>query len=167
MVRITKRIDVETDGNEKTIQNLEGVKITHTQGKVKITEPGEAFSYHMVKVSSKETTNFVELANKITESKELSINERIVLVREFTDTYNQILDGIEKWEEVPENKEILQPQESKEDDIYLVWLKNNETKEHDVQILFCDDNQDIEVEAEKKVTIYETVKLPIILTYAP
>lgn len=157
----TKRIEVDTDGSENTSQDVEGVKITHSQGKVTITEDGNAFSYYMVKVESEETTNLVELANKIMNSKDLTNYERVTLAREFTDTYTEMFERIEKWEEVPSSKEILQPQESKKDDIYLVWLRNDETQEHDVQILVCDDHQDIEVEEAKKVVTYETTKLPV------
>lgn len=157
----TKRIEVDTDGSKNTSQDVEGVKITHSQGKVTITEDGNAFSYCMVKVESEETTNFVELANKIMNSKDLTNYERVTLAREFADTYTEMFEKIEKWEEVPLSKEILQPQESKKDDIYLVWLRNDETQEHDVQILVCDDHQDIEVEEAKKVVTYETTKLPV------
>lgn len=157
----TKRIEVDTNGSKNTSQDVEGVKITHSQGKVTITEEGNAFSYNMVKVANEGTTNFVELANKIMSSEELTNYERVTLAREFTDTYTKMFEEIENWEEVPSNKEILQPQESKKDDIYLVWLRNDTTQEHDVQILVCDDHQDIEVEEAKKVTTYETTKLPV------
>ena len=157
----TKRIQANAVGEENVSQYVEGVKITHSQGKINITEQGNAFSYHMVKVSDSETTNFVELANQIINSDELTNYERVSLVRKFSNAYNTMYANIENWEEVPENKEILQPKESKKNDIYLVWLKNTETQEHDVQILICDDYQDIEVEEAKKVTIYETTKLPV------
>ena len=157
----TKRISVDTDGTEKTSQDNNGVKITHSQGKVKITESGEDFSYYMVKVENEDTTNFVNLANQIIESKELLNHERVALARQFVNTYNEMFEGIETWEEVPSNKEILQPQESEKGETYLVWLKNDTTEEHDVQILICDDGEDIEVEEAKKVTVYETTKLPV------
>ena len=110
---------------------------------------------------NEETTNFVELANQIIDSTELSNYERVKLVREFKDTYTKRFEKIENWETLAQNKEILQPQESKKGEIYLVWLRNNETQENDVQILVCDDHQDIEVEEEKKVIVYETTKLPV------
>jgi len=157
----TKRIDVSTEGTEKTNQEIDGVKISHSQGKVTVTEKGEDFSYYMEKVENEETTNFVELANQIIDSTELSNYERVKLVREFKDTYTNRFEKIENWEALAENKEILQPQESKKGEIYLVWLRNNETQENDVQILVCDDHQDIEVEEEKKVIVYETTKLPV------
>lgn len=157
----TKRIEVDTDGSKKTSENVAGVRITHSQGKVKITEEGNAFSYYMVKVSSEETLNFVELANQIITSQSVSNYEKVTLAREFTDTYTEMFEKIEEWEEVPSNKEILQPQEAKKNDIYLVWLKDNTTEEHDVQILLCNDGQDIEKEEAKKVTVYETTKLPV------
>lgn len=157
----TKRIDVNTEGTEKTNQEIDGVKISHSQGKVTVTEKGEDFSYYIEKVENEETTNFVELANKIIDSTELSNYERVKLVRKFRDTYTNRFEKIENWETLSENKEILQPQESKKGEIYLVWLRNNETQENDVQILICDDHQDIEVEEEKKVVVYETTKLPV------
>ena len=52
----TKRIQANAVGEENVSQYLEGVKITHSQGKINITEQGNAFSYHMVKVSDSETT---------------------------------------------------------------------------------------------------------------
>ena len=69
--------------------------------------------------------------------------------------------NIIEWKEVPENNEILQPQESKKNDVYLVWLRDDTTGEHDVQILVCDENLDIEVEDAKSVIVYETTKLPV------
>lgn len=157
----TSRIEVNTDGSENVSQYVNGVKITHSQGSVKIAEEGNAFSYHMVKVSDDETTNFVELANKIMNSESLTNYERITLIREFNVTYAEILEGIEEWVEVPANKKILQPQETEKGDIYLVWLRDDTTGEHDVQILVCDENQDIEVEEAKRVIVYETTKLPV------
>lgn len=157
----TKRIEVDTTGSFNTAEEVEGVKITHSQGKVKITEEGEDFSYYIEKVESEETTNFVELANQIMKSEELTNFEKIKLIKEFDNQYNQMFGSIEKWETVSESKEILQPQEAKKDDIYLVWIKNNINNETDVQILLCDDKQNIEVEEAKKVTVYETVKLPV------
>ena len=157
----TKRIEVDTSETETSSNVKEGVKITHSQGKVKITEQGNAFSYQMEKVENEETTKLIKLANKILESKDLTNAEKIALTKDFTELYKKMYSEIENWEDVAENKEILQPQESKKGDTYIVWLKNNETEEHDLQILLCDDNQDIEVEAAKKVTIFETVKLPI------
>ena len=157
----TKRIDVNTEGTEKTNQEIDGVKISHSQGKVTVTEKDENFSYYIERVENKETTNFIELANKIIDSTELSNYERVKLVREFKDTYTNRFEKIEKWEAVAENKEILQPQEAKKGEIYLVWLINDKTQEHDVQILVCDNHQDIEVEKEKKVVVYETTKLPV------
>ena len=157
----TKRIDVNTEGAEKTNQEVDGVKISHSQGKITVTENGQNFSYYIEKVENQETINFVKLANRIIDSSELSNYERVKIVREFNDTYTERFAKIENWETLAENKEILQPQESKKDEIYLVWLKNNETAENDVQILVCDDHQDIEVEEEKKVIVYETTKLPV------
>ena len=157
----TKRIQANANGSENVSQYVEGVKITHSQGKINITEQGNAFSYHIEKVSNEETTNFVELANKIINSDELTNYERVSLVRSFSNAYDKMYSNIKEWKEVPENNEILQPQESKKNDVYLVWLKNDETQEHDVQILICDDYQDIEVEESKKVTVYETTKLPV------
>lgn len=157
----TKRIEVETSGSKNTSEEVEGVKITHSQGKVILTEEGSSFSYYIEKVSSEETTNFVELANQIMNSENLSNYERLTLVKQFANAYANMFEGIENWVEVPENKEILQPQEAKKDDIYLVWLKNEQTEENDVQILLCDDHQDIEVEEAKKVTVYDVTKLPV------
>lgn len=157
----TKRIEVDTTGIANTEEEVDGVKITHTQGKVKITEQGEEFSYYIEKVETEKTTNFVELANQIMESEKLQNYEKINLIQEFNKEYNEMLGNITKWEKVSETKEILQPQEAKKDDIYLVWMKNNTNNETDVQILLCDDKQNIEVEEAKEVTVYETVKLPV------
>lgn len=157
----TKRIDVKTDGTEKTVEDVNGVKITHSQGKITVTEVGEAFSYYMVKVADEETKNFVELISQIMTSQSLSNYERVTLARQFTDTYKEMFEGIEVWEAVASNKEILQPHESEEGDTYIVWIKNDKTAEHDVQILVCDDGQDIEVEEAKKVIVYDVTKLPV------
>lgn len=157
----TSRIEVNTTGSENESQYVEGVKISHSQGKITVTEEGEAFSYYMIKVTDEKTNNFVELANQVINSSKLSNFERVALVREFTDTYTEMFEEITTWEEVPENKKILQPQDSNQGDIYLVWLKNDETGEHDVQILVSAENEEIEVEEAKKVIVYETTKLPV------
>lgn len=159
--KTTKRIAVNANGEESTSENINGVKITHSQGKINITEEGNDFSYNMVKAEEGETKKFVELANKINNSKDLNNYEKATLAREFSDVYIKLFEKVTTWEKVPSNKVILQPQEAKKDDIYLVWIKDNTTGEHDVQILICDASQDIEVEEEKKVTIYETTKLPV------
>ena len=42
---ITKRIEVNAQGTEKTKQEVDGVKISHSQGKIVVTEKGEEFWY--------------------------------------------------------------------------------------------------------------------------
>lgn len=158
----TSRIAVDTTGSEAESQYVEGVKISHSQGKITILEEGTAFSYYIEKVADTKTRNFVELANQIINSSELSNFGRVALIRKFADTYKEMYGEINNWEEVDSNKKILQPQEETEKgDIYLVWLRNDETEENDVQILICDEKQDIEVEEAKKVIVYETTKLPV------
>lgn len=158
----TKRIDVKITESEKTSKDVEGIKVSYSQGKVGITEKENNFSYYIEKVSDEQTTSFLKLAEKIISNKEMSNYESISFARKFVDEYTNMLESIENWEKVPTNKEILQPQESKKGDTYLVWIKNNQTKEHDVQILVCNDEYtDIEKEEAKEVIIYETTKLPI------
>ncbi len=157
----TKRISVDTTGNEYTNQEINGVKITHSQGKIKITEQGNNFSYYMQKVSTDQTANFINLANKIIDSNETTNYEKVTLARNFIDSYNSMFNSISNWTDVNDDKEIIQPQESKKGDIYLVWIKDNTNNVNDVQILICDDEQNIVVEPEKTVKVYETTKLPI------
>lgn len=154
----THRISVVTTEETKEETAADGVVRTYTQGKIEIKEEGNDFSYSMVKVSTEEQKEFLELIKQLSDNKS-NIIGKIELIEKFESTYSEMIKNA-KWEKV-ENNQIAEPQDSVTGDVYIVLLKDNTKNVEDIQILECKQEQKQEVEPAKKITITETVKLPI------
>lgn len=146
----------------------EGVKITRKIGTLKIVNGGTAkYSYNMVKAT--EGSNAEKLIKLATEINRLSnadgsaMYEKLSVYSEFKTIYNELEpDENVNWTEVIDST-IEQPEESKDGEQYLVWIKQeteNEEPVIDVQIMTCEDDYIPEYD-KKEVVIKETTKLPI------
>ena len=158
---MTKRISVDTKQiYEKPVENVDGVKITKTVGKVVVTEEGKT-AYQLIKVEETgETAEFAKMINDLAAGKTgENYYEEIEISKEFLDLYNKLLPayGDKKWAE-PTNNEILQPEEAKENDEYIIFLKNEQNGKttYDVQLLKSFEDYKPEVISEKVVS-----KLPV------
>lgn len=161
---ITQKIKVDTKNSITTEKIEKGVKITKTVGKVDILEKGKIY-YQLVKLPSSESYNkFMEIAEKIANSKiENNMYAKLEATSQFAQLYEELVPKItdNKWIEVKDGV-ILQPEESKNGEQYILWLKainedeENEKIKIDAQFLTCFEDYNYKVISEKVAT-----KLPI------
>lgn len=163
---VTKAIKVEAGEKELPVKNKDGVKITSKIGTINIIDDKTAtYSYKIVKATD---TNSEELIRIATEMNKLDSNknifEQLSTYKEFQDVYSRIMPKVtsKEWTKVKDFT-IEQPEDSKKDDKYLVWIKKEEAGKEpviDVQIMTCDNDYTPNYE-KQDVVIKETTKLPI------
>ena len=168
---ITKTINVETSNLETSKENVDGVIITKTVGMIEVKEEGKNY-YSLIKLPNGEDYNkFIELVEKLSLSNTLNTFDKLNLTQEFVTLYEKLLPSKDNkdWIEAQENK-IMQPEDSKENDKYIVFLKNENNEgnvKYDVQFLTCFEDYKQEVVSQKiesKITIeYDNPILFIIL----
>ena len=158
---ITKRISVDTTQSfDKPAEMINGVETTRTVGKVVIKEEGTT-SYQLVKIQENSSySEFMKLATQIANGKvEDNFYAKLEITNQFLKLYKELVpeENDSNWKLV-ENGEILQPEEAKEDEQYILWLKNKNNSETklDAQFLTCFDDYKPKVISEKIVT-----KLPV------
>ena len=158
---ITKRVSVDTTQvYEKPEENVDGVKVTKTVGKIVVKEKGKNF-YQIVKVTENEDyAEFAKIIKDIVDGK--ASNEfynKLETANTLVSLYNKLLQDVKNknWKEAS-NNEILQPEEAKENDEYIIWIKNenNGLVKQDVQLLTSFEDYKPEVISEKVVS-----KLPV------
>ncbi len=154
---MTKRISVDmTQTYEKPAEIKNDVKITKTVGKVVIKEDGTT-KYQLVKVTDTgDYANFVKEIERIASGKVVNdYYAKLETSKEVADLYNKLIPKAndKNWETV-KNNEILQPEEAKKDEQYVLWLKNENNGETklDVQVLTCFEDYKPEVISEKIAT---------------
>ena len=166
----TKRIKVDTTKTDVTTQTIEGIKTEVTKGKVVITDNAKAkYSYILIKLLTEGENDYsklMKLTTKISNKEELEkldIIQRLELMEQFLNLYNakEPKANDSSWLPV-ENLEILQPQDSKNGEKYIAFIKsiNGDEIIIDAQFLTCDQNYTPIYEKET-ITIKETSKLPV------
>lgn len=162
---VTKTIEVEVGEKELPKETVNGVEISHKIGTINIKDDKEAvYSYKMVKATSgSEAERLIELAKKMNSLDEgTNIFEQLSVYSEFKDVYTNLIpdENDSNWAMVNDYT-IEQPQNSKEGDQYLVWIKQDiqQNSVIDLQIMICDDDYTPEYE-KQEVVIKETTKLP-------
>lgn len=162
---LTKLIKVDLSGSTTTTEEVNGVKISRTTGKVDIKDSADfTYNYSLVKVDeSAEVTEFLNVLNKMTTTySELSMIEKIREIRTVDAAFVNMLSKA-NWTPV-ENMAINQPEESVEGDRYIVLLqkvdKDGSVIADDVQILECFEKEE-EVKETEKVPVKVTTKLPV------
>lgn len=158
---ITKRIDVDTTQTfDKPAEMVDGVKQTKTVGKVEVKEKGNTY-YQLVKVPTNgDYYDFMKIAEKIANNKvKDNMYSKLETAKQFSNLYEKLLPDVNdtKWALVEDNQ-ILQPEEAKQGEQYILWLKNKQDNktELDAQFLTCFEDYKPEVISEKIVT-----KLPV------
>ena len=157
---ITKRIDVDTTQTfDKPAEMIDGVKQTKTVGNAIVLEEGNTY-YQLAKVTeNSDYSRFMKIAEQIANSKvEKNFYAELEVAKEFANLYKKLVpdENNTGWIPVKDN-EILQPEEAKQDEQYILWLKNENNKiTLDAQFLTCFEDYKPEVISEKVVT-----KLPV------
>ena len=166
----TKRIEVDTTKTNKTTNIIDGVKTEVTKGKVVITASSKAeYSYMLVKLpteSENDYSKLMKLAEQLENKEEinnLSFIEKLELMDNFYSLYSKLqpAENDSSWVKV-ENSEILEPEDSKNGEQYIVFIKSVNGNEviTDAQFLTCYDEYKPIYEKEIN-TIRETSKLPV------
>ena len=158
---LTKGIKVDTtQSSEKTTENAEGVKETKIVGKIIVKEEGKN-SYQLVKIAeSGDVAEFAKVVEEIVKGKiESDYYSKLESASELLTLYNKLLPSSsdKNWVEASDN-EILQPEDAKEDEKFIVWIKNESggTVKFDVQFLTCFEEEQPEAVSEKIIS-----KLPV------
>lgn len=166
----TNRIKVDTTRSNTTTDIIDGVETEVTKGKVVITDDVKAkYSYILVKLPTtgeNDYSKLMDLAEKISNKEQLAklnFMQKLELMDNFYSLYVTLqpkaIDSA--WLEV-QNLEILQPEDSKNGEKYIVFIKsvNEDETVIDAQFLTCYDEYNPLYEKET-VTIKETSKLPV------
>lgn len=157
---ITKTILVDTSKTILKEEIVDDAKITKQFGKVDILDSGE-FYYQLEKLPSNIQYNrFNEIAKQISNSKlENNLYNRLEVVKEFSELYNTLKpkNTSTSWIKV-EDKTIIQPEETKDGEQYILWIKqvDNENIIIDAQFLTSFRQEDRELIQEQI-----EVKLPV------
>lgn len=161
---LTKLISVDLNQSTTTEEEVDGVKISRTTGKVVITDSAEfTYNYSLVKVDeSVEIAEFLKLLDEMKATySEKSMSEKIKEIRKLDAAFTNVLLKA-NWTPV-ENMTINQPEESVQGDRYIVLLQKVEdgtVVATDAQILECFENEE-EVKETEKVPVKVTTKLPV------
>lgn len=166
----TKRIEVDTTKSNVSTEIIDGVKTEVTKGKVDITDSKDAkYSYILVKLPTtgeNDYSKLMNLAEKISDEEEitkLDFMQKLELMNNFYSLYTKLepSKNDNDWLAV-ENYEILEPEDSKNGEQYIVFIKKENKEETiiDAQFLTCYDEYNPLYEKET-VTIKETSKLPV------
>ena len=151
--KVTNKIAVDTEKTNVEEKEVDGNKVTVTTGKIEFKNEG-TYKYQIVKTNkSEEYAEFMDLAERISKfNKDTDMYTQLEVYTKFNTLFNKLSSELENnWKEV-EGKEILQPEDTKNGDKYVVWIKEGNTL--DAQFLTSKYE-------EAKVTEKITTKLPV------
>lgn len=161
----TKRIQIDSTKKNEKNEIINGVDTTVTTGKIVITDDKDSeYYYQMYKVTDENSdlAKLFNLADKINNGISGTYNQ-IKATKDFFDLYTKLKPENEDsaWKKV-ENMEIMQPQDSQNNDKYIVWLKqeNGDTITIDSKFLISTRAYD-EKWVPEQIVVKETVKLPV------
>lgn len=159
----TKRIDIDTEQTHETNQIINGVDTTVTTGKIVIKGSSNAkYYYQLSKASEGDYKEFFDLANKINSGVTGTYNQ-LETAKQFYDLYTKLQPAANdsNWNEV-ENMEILQPEDTKDGDKYIIWLKEENTDKTTMDAKFLISTYQYEDKWEpEQIVLKELVKLPV------
>lgn len=155
---VTKKIPVKFGELNLPAETVEGVKITRKLGTINIDDESETeYSYNMLKsVEESKVEKLINLAETINNLQEKNIYEKLYIYNQFNELYTELIPS-DNWQ-IAENNTIMQPQDSKKGEKYLVWIKGDNVI--DLQIMTCNDEYTPEYEKQEVVNKVVT-KLPI------
>lgn len=161
----TKRIEVSTAVSDPTTQTVDGVDITVSVGKmvIKPTE-GSKYYYQLVRLegASEEYATLFTLAEQLKNGVKGTYNQ-LETTKEFYELYNELASNLadKDWNAV-DNYEVLQPENTKQGEKYIVWLQEVNGTDEVVDVQFLTSTYDYEeVKEPEKIVIQEVVKLPV------
>lgn len=134
--KTSKIIPIELE--QKVVEDTtseEGLRKTTTVGMVKVLKDYEVLRYQLIKrTETKETDTLFALAELIEKNEFTDSYTQIKASKEFIELYNEQYSKLEnpKWENV-KDKEILQPEETRTGDQYILWVESND--EQDIHFL--------------------------------
>lgn len=154
----TKIIDVDTTKTNVEEKEIDGNKVTVTTGKLVFLNDGKHL-YQMFKVAdSEEYAKFMDLAERIAKfNDDTNMYTKLEVYNEFGTLAVELLNNLDEnaWIEV-EGKEILQPEDAKNGDKYVVWLIEGDEQSGELDVQFLTSKYE-----EEKVTEKITTKLPV------
>lgn len=164
---ITKIIRVNTEETETREEVINNVKTTITTGKVDILEDAlNTYYYQLIRLPNTEDYNrLMSLAEEIYKlNSDISTFEKLAKSKEFYNLYNELIPNTndENWLKV-NNMKVKQPEDSKQDEKYIVWLKMVTPSGEeiiDAQFLKCYEDYKPEY-IKEDVVVKTTNKLPI------
>lgn len=164
---VTKRIRVNTEETETREEVINNVKTTITTGKVDILEDAlNTCYYQLIRLPNTEDYNrLMSLAEEIYKlNSDISTFEKLAKSKEFYNLYNKLIPNTndENWLKV-NNMKVKQPEDSKQDEKYIVWLKmvtSNGEEIVDAQFLKCYEDYKPEY-IKEDVVVKTTNRLPI------
>lgn len=159
----TNLIEIDEKQTNTEVKVEDGTKKTITTGKFVIKNDDGKYSYQLLSAVDKNSKagrlyNLVELMKSF----EGNTFEKLDIVKEFYDLYNDLKPVSDsEWQDVA-NNEILQPDGAVDGDKYVLWLKKTTDNEViiDVKLLNCVRTEDEGVEKIEKETT-EVVKSPV------
>lgn len=162
--KLTKLIKVDLSQSTTKIDDVDGVKISKTTGKLVITDSKEyTYKYSLIKADT--TTEVVEFLNKLDNISQnysnMNMLEKIKEIKLIKIAFENLLQNA-NWTDV-DNMTINQPEESVQGDKYIVLLQkleNGTVITTDIQILNCFENEEIVKETEK-TPVKVTTNLPV------
>lgn len=161
---LTKLIKVDLTQSTTKTEEVDGVKVSKTTGKLVITDNEEyTYKYNLIKVdTSTQVVEFLTKLDNISQNySDMSMFEKIKEIKSLKILYENLLNNI-NWTHVT-NMTINQPEESVQGDKYIVLLqksKDNDIVATDIQILNCYESEEIVKETEK-IPVKVTTKLPV------
>lgn len=154
---ITKKILIDTTNKDTLKEEINGKEITKTTGKVILKDKNLNYEYILVRLSGTQDYNdLIKLATIISKfNSNTDMYTKINIYKDFLSLYNKLLPiNSNDWQKV-ENSQIAQPEDAKDGEQYIVWLKN-ENSIIDIQFLTS-----YKQYSEEKIVETITTKLPI------
>lgn len=151
---VTKKIAVDTDQVQVEEKTIDGNKVKVTTGKVVFENEGD-YKYQIVKLpNTTEYNEIMDLAERISKiNNETDMYTKLGLYIRFNNLYNTLSLNLleENWVDV-QNNEILQPEDTKNGDKYVLWIREGNT----IDAQFLTSKYE-----EEKVVEQITTKLPV------
>lgn len=154
---VTKTIEADTAQVKVEEKDINGSKVKVTTGKVVLKDEGN-YEYQIVKLpNGTEYARLMDLAKRISKfDNEINLDmyTKLEVYNEFNSLYRKLSSELvaNNWKDV-QNQEILQPEDTKNGDEYVLWIRKDGTV-YDAQFLTSKYE-------EEKVTEKITTKLPV------
>jgi hypothetical protein len=163
---LTKIIGVDSTATTTTVEDVNGVTTTVTTGQIDITDDeGYDYQYQLIKIDGTETPEATELINLVgtiqNDYSSMSMYDKILTVSKVKELNESVIASADYTN--VENMTILQPDDSKEGDQYIVLLQKldgNDVVANDFQFLTCTEGYENTMGTETNV-VKVTSALPV------